>query len=90
MNEDLRKWLEKNQAVGMWSLPLGNGSVGMFHIGGRTFLIRFYNGPDGKDQGWEVYPNLDPEDHLTVGKTLSALSSYCFPGRGHPPPPAAV
>ena len=81
MNEDLRTWLEKHDAVELWNQPLNDGNIGMFHIGGRTFLIRFYTGSDGENRGWEVYPNLDPEDHLTVDKTLSALSDYCFPGR---------
>ena len=85
MNEDLRKWLEVHGAVSVLNLSLDNGTIRMYHVNGRTFLIRLYE-MDGNSQGWEVFHNLDPGDDLTVEETLAALSSYCFPGRGRGTP----
>lgn len=76
MNDDIREWLAKNDAVCLWSFDLNNGVVSMFRVGGHTFIIRSYTGPDNDNQGWEVYPNLDPNDRLPVPDTLAALDQW--------------
>ncbi len=75
--ETVQAWLRDHDAVSLWTVQLDMGSIGMFHINLKTFLLRFYESPEGEFQGWEVYTNMDPLDHLNGSDTLDKLEAWC-------------
>ena len=83
MNDEVREWLETKHAHALWDKELSNGSISMFHVGQKTFMLRFYKCPTTEEhQGWEVFINLDPMDALTTQETLVKLTEYCAEGCG--------